>query len=152
MKLPGEEDTLWVPDLSSMEEPLILDAPAASLVSNPHCLLDMDLLQTPSGFDSFSCEFTLEVTEEAVIRGILGWFEVEMSPGQWFNTSPLHGATHWHQTFFPLLERFGGSPGSKIKGTFALQPHEENHRGLRIQIDLIEPALNVGSKLIFNWE
>jgi hypothetical protein len=30
-----------------------------------------------------------------VLNAIIGWFEVEMSPGVWLSTSPFSEKTHW---------------------------------------------------------
>ena len=37
-----------------------------------------------------------------MLAGIVGWFELEMTPGKWLSTDPGQEGTHWQQTFFPI--------------------------------------------------
>ena len=74
-------------------------------IASSHCIvLDLDLLQAPNNFDSFSSNFELTITRDCIVKAIIGWFEVEMTPGVWLSTSPLSEKTHWQQTVFPLIE------------------------------------------------
>ena len=46
----------------------------------------------------------MELIEERdeMPAGIVGWFELEMSPGVWLSTAPDQELTHWQQSFFPI--------------------------------------------------
>lgn len=51
-------------------------------------LIDKSLLELPPDFDSFDSEFAIEAERDSSVFGLLGWFDVEMTEGVWFSTSP----------------------------------------------------------------
>lgn len=151
-KQEGETMQLSVPDLDVYTEPLVIDVAPDSIISDSQCILDINLLEVDEGFDSFTAQFNLMAMKEAVFRGFVAWFDVEMTPGEWFSTSPFHGATHWHQTFFQATERFGVSNGTRVSGTLKCFPHKNNYRGLQIDITLTEPLEVESKRLQFSWD
>ena len=87
---PEGDSIELVPELDpASSEPLIIDIPSGNLISDAHCILDLNLLDVGQNFDSFSATFSLPTTQEDVFRGLVGWFDAEMIPGQWFSTSPF---------------------------------------------------------------
>ena len=42
----------------------------------------------PTDFDSYDAEVELTVLRDEMLAGIVGWFELEMSPGVWMSTAP----------------------------------------------------------------
>ncbi len=138
--------------MNSSVEPMVLDIDPSTIISEFNCVLDLDLMQAPADFDSFSSDFTLIGNQSGVFRGLVAWFDAEMTSDHWFSTSPAHGSTHWHQTFFPAKDRFGVSEGSVIQGRISCRPHPSNYRGLQIEIKVIEPIMGRQSSLIYDWE
>ncbi len=37
------------------------------------------------------------------INALIAWFDVEMTPNNWFSTSPFEPPTHWEQTILPII-------------------------------------------------
>jgi hypothetical protein len=75
-----------------------------TITSSNALVLDLNLLEAPTNFDSFSSNFELRISRDSLVSAIVSWFEVEMTPGSWLSTSPFSERTHWEQTVFPLLE------------------------------------------------
>ena len=40
-------------------------------------------------FDSFQSEMEFSLLRDACVNALVGWFEVEMTPGVWLSTSPF---------------------------------------------------------------
>jgi hypothetical protein len=74
------------------------------------------------------------VIQDCQVNGLVGWFDVEMTEGVWFSTSPYEGDTHWHQTVFPLIEVFSSVNGDILKGSINVRPIPDDHRGLQITV------------------
>ena len=55
----------------------------------------MDILTLPSDFDTYDGEVELLVERDEMLAGIVGWFELEMSPDVWLSTAPDKEPTHW---------------------------------------------------------
>jgi hypothetical protein len=92
------------------------------------------LLEAPTEFDSFESNFQLAVIKDCEVNGLIGWFEVEMTEGVWFSTSPYEGETHWQQTVFPLIDPFSSQSGDILIGNIRVRPIADDHRGLHITI------------------
>ena len=75
-----------------------------------------------------------------------------MTPGKWLSTAPFEKPTHWHQTFFPVVERFALNKGETVTGIVSCQPHRKNYRGLFIEIKINEPAQEQESPFTYDWE
>ncbi len=90
--------------------------PEGTLVSSSSLILDLNLMEAPANFDSFSSDFKLDVEKDCYIDALVGWFDVQMTPDVWLSTSPTAPLTHWQQTVFPLLERKQVKAGSALIG------------------------------------
>jgi hypothetical protein len=75
--------------------------PEDTIVSSSSLILDLDLLKAAANFDSFTSDFKLEIQKDCKINALVGWFDVQMTPGVWLSTSPFAPVTHWQHTVFP---------------------------------------------------
>jgi hypothetical protein len=75
-----------------------------------------------------------------MLAGVVGWFELEMSPGVWLSTAPDKQATHWQQTFFPVPEGFEVRTQMTLRVVFKYDPHKEDHRGMRVDLWVLLPG------------
>ena len=110
--------------------PEIIYVKHEEIISTTQEVLSLCLLEAPKGFDSFESDFQLTVMQDCEVNGLVGWFDVEMTEGVWFSTSPYEGGTHWHQTVFPLIEAFSSVNGDILKGNITVRPIADDHRGL----------------------
>ncbi len=63
-------------------------------------------------------EGTLMAREDGCAYGLCAWFDVRLSPGVAFSTSPDAPATHWQQTLFPLAEPLAVRAGEPVRVRF----------------------------------
>lgn len=66
-------------------------------------------------------------------HGLIGYFDLDMAPGQTLSTSPFARETHWHQSYFPvpaLQVPAGGQVGVRVR-TF-LDDGDELRMGLTV--------------------
>jgi hypothetical protein len=89
-------------DLPKFILPKIIQVRKERIITSSATLQDLDLRTLPSDFDSFDAEVELIVERDEMLAGVVGWFELEMSPGVWLSTAPDQEPTHWQQTFFPI--------------------------------------------------
>jgi hypothetical protein len=87
-------------------------------------------------FSSFTSRFEFIISQDSVMSGIVGWFDVEMLPEFWFSTSPSDASTHWEHTLFQLSSERPVSKGSLVKGGIRCKPIDTDHRGLDIRITI----------------
>lgn len=70
------------------------------------------------------------------MNALVGWFDVQMTPGVWLSTSPFTPLTHWQQTVFPLLEPRQVKAGSTVNVKLDCRPPLDDHRALAIRLEL----------------
>ena len=90
----------------------------------------------PANIESFHHEFKLVIEKDCVVNAIVGWFDVEMTPGVWLSTSPLAPITHWRQTVFPLLELKHYLTTSTMEGKIDCRPPIDDYRALAIRLEI----------------
>ncbi len=59
------------------------------MVSSSSLVLDLNLMKADANFDSFTSDFVLDIQMDCQINALVGWFDVEMTPGVWLSTSPF---------------------------------------------------------------
>ena len=91
-----------VNELSDQVEPVVVLVPNESLLTEAAVLQEIDLLKVSPEFDSFVSRVDLRATDDGILGGLLGWFDLEMAPMNWLSTAPGKPATHWKQVYFPL--------------------------------------------------
>lgn len=77
------------------ENALVTVIDGSLIVSTLTPILEISLYEADSQFDRFAQRFSLTMLREAKVSGLVGWFDVEMTPGVWFSTSPFEEPTHW---------------------------------------------------------
>jgi predicted RNA methylase len=70
-------------------EALIQPVSSEFIISTAALTLDLDLANTPQEFDSFKSDFELTLERDSHLNSLVGWFDVEMTPGVWLSTSPF---------------------------------------------------------------
>jgi hypothetical protein len=106
------------------------------IISSCEEVLDLNLYEAPSDFDSFQSEFKLEMKADGGLNSIVGWFDANMTEDTWFSTSPSEGDTHWHQTVFPVIGAPNLKIGDLISGKIRVRPIHDDHRGLHVTLNV----------------
>jgi hypothetical protein len=70
-------------------EAMVQQVTAESISSSNSMVLDLNLTISPKDFDSFQSEMELTMIRDARVNALVGWFDVEMTPGVWLSTSPF---------------------------------------------------------------
>ena len=70
-------------------EAIVQQVSAESISSTNSKVLDINLTTVPKDFDSFQSEIELTMLRETRVNALVGWFDVEMTPGVWMSTSPF---------------------------------------------------------------
>jgi hypothetical protein len=76
-------------------EAIIQSVTPEQMISEKCSVLEIILKKVEPNFDSFESEFELKLSKSGSINAIVAWFDVEMTPNNWFSTSPYEPATHW---------------------------------------------------------
>lgn len=74
------------------------------------------------------------------MSGFVVWFDAELSDSVLLSTSPRSTPTHWKQTLLYLSQPLLAIYASTIEGKFTIGPHEQNHRGLKIVVEIKGPG------------
>jgi len=112
-------------------------------------ILDLELKDTQSNFDSFTKKFATIIRKKSLVNALVGWFEVEMTDGNWMSTSPFEEQTHWEQTVFPITSGAYLEEGEVISGQITCRPIATNYRGLDLLFEL--SISKEAAPLIFNY-
>jgi hypothetical protein len=124
--------------------------PEDTIVSSSSLILDLDLLKAAANFDSFTSDFKLEIQKDCKINALVGWFDVQMTPGVWLSTSPFAPVTHWQHTVFQLLETKQYKAGSTIVGKLDCRPPLDDHRALEIMLEIQDCESELGVAIIYH--
>jgi protein arginine N-methyltransferase 1 len=62
-----------------------------------------------------------KVSRPGLLNGLVGFFEVELSPNVKISTSPKAKRTHWQQVFFPMLRGVEAGEGYNVTAKFRAQ-------------------------------
>ncbi|EMR10737.1 hypothetical protein PNEG_00886 [Pneumocystis murina B123] len=122
----------------AMKEPLVDTVELRAVVTDPYCLLTLDLYTTKKEDLSFTKEWELKARKKDYIHAIIAWFDIEFhSSGKpvRFSTGPHARYTHWKQTIFYLNHIIDINEGQTIQGTLTNLQNEKNRRDLDIIIE-----------------
>ena len=131
-----EGGSVEVNELSDKAEPLVVLVPNESVLTEPAVLQEIDLLKVSPEFDSFVSRVDLTATDEGILGGLVGWFDLEMTPTNWLSTAPGKPATHWKQVYFPLPRAIPVAKGRTYPLWLHYQPPHQDHRGMHIDISI----------------
>jgi SAM-dependent methyltransferase len=101
--------------------PEVRSVDAAAVVTPPAEVGVVDALEARGIPERLSA--TLVPARDGDAHGIVGWFDVRLSPGVAFSTAPGAPETHWRQTFFPFPKPLRLRAG----------------RGVRVEVDPLAP-------------
>lgn len=112
-------------------EPVVDTAPEQGIVTDDSILADFDLNKVTTEELTFEASWSLTPLESTELNGFIVWFDVSFEGPEAtviLSTSPFEPSTHWAQTIFYLEEPIHVDVDVPIKGTFAIQPNDKNHR------------------------
>ena len=110
--------------------------PNESLLTEAAILHEIDLLKVSPEFDSFVSRVDLRATEQGIIAGLVGWFDLEMTPMNWLSTAPGKPATHWKQVYFPLPRAIPVAKGRTYPLWMHYRPPDQDHRGMQVDVSI----------------
>lgn len=91
----------------------ILLIPPNGILAAPICVKDLDFYSV-QGDVTLDREATFVIERNGILHGIVGWFEVQLSPNVRLATGPASQPTHWKQTLFPIAERVRVVEGDSV--------------------------------------
>jgi len=77
-----------------------------------------------------------------MLAGIVGWFELEMTPGTWLSTAPGEPPTHWQHLFFPIRTGYQVRSGMNLRVSIKYEPPKDDHRGMKVDLWVQLPGTN----------
>ena len=110
--------------------------PKEGILTEAVVLQDIDLLKVSQEFDSFVTRVDLRATDEGILAGLVGWFDLEMTPMNWLSTAPGKPATHWKQVYFPLPRAIPVAKGRTYPLWVDYRPPSHDHRGMLIDVSI----------------
>jgi hypothetical protein len=110
--------------------------PKESLLTDGAVLHEVDLVKVSLEFDSFISRVDLRATEQGILGGLVGWFDLEMTPHNWLSTAPGKPATHWKQVYFPLPRDIPVTKGRTYPLWMHYRPPTQDHRGMQVDVSI----------------
>jgi protein arginine N-methyltransferase 3 len=107
------------------------------VLTKPNIICEVDINTCDLNYSNFSYDFSLEVTKDAKMTSLVGYFDTFFDLPQEkisFSTSPAATQTHWRQTVFYLDEPVDVKVGEVIQGKFICQRDKKDLRSLKIEI------------------
>jgi len=86
--------------------------PPESLLAKPARFAQIDLRTIQKR--SIKNNLSFSILRNGILNGIAGWFNVRLTEGIAFDTSPVSKQTHWKQAFFPFRESFPVQEGGRL--------------------------------------
>ncbi|MFX4287777.1 hypothetical protein ACQBJO_14005 [Janibacter sp. G349] len=80
--------------------PVRLDTWPHTFVSDEFGILTLSLLQDPPDEQTFTVHTT--ATHDAIVDGIVAWFDMDLGDGESITTRPGASSTHWMQAYIPF--------------------------------------------------
>ena len=108
--------------------------PKEGILTEAVVLQDIDLLKVSQEFDSLVTRVDLRATDEGILAGLVGWFDLEMTPMNWLSTAPGKPATHWKQVYFPLPRAIPVEKGRTYPLWVDYRPPYHDHNGMLIDV------------------
>jgi len=103
---------------------------AQNVISSPSCVLDIgDLASCDlSDCQSLCASFDLSSHVRAELHGFVGYFAVELVPGQWLSTAPDAEPTHWRHVLFHCELPLPVQQDERIRGRLTMTQATQNPR------------------------
>ncbi|MBK7758155.1 MAG: class I SAM-dependent methyltransferase [Deltaproteobacteria bacterium] len=73
--------------------------------------------------------------EGGVVRGLAGWFVLDMAPGLQLPSGPSDPLTHWKQIYFPI-KPIELAPGDSLNVHMDVEPATDDRRGIRVSWEI----------------
>ena len=125
-----------VNELSDQAEPLVVLVPYESILTEAAVLQEIDLLKVSQEFDSFVTRVDLRATEQGILGGLVGWFDLEMTSHNWLSTAPGKPATNWKQVYFLLPRDITVAKGRSYPLWMHYRPPSQDHRGMQVDVSI----------------
>ena len=110
--------------------------PKESLLTEGSVVHEIDLLKVSPEFDSFVSRVELRANEHGILGGLVGWFDLEMTPQNWLSTAPGKPATHWKQVYFPLPRAIPVAKGRTYPLWMHYHPPNQDHRVMQVDVSI----------------
>jgi len=123
----------------AISEPLIDNVPSKQIISDSHCILNLDLYTVKVQDLSFEGLFQLKFKHDDYCHAIAAYFDVLFSKCNTevqLSTGPFDNNTHWKQTVFYFDKFLMVTKGTILNGKINVQPNKKNHRYLDIVLDI----------------
>ena len=69
------------------------------------------------------------------MRGLAGWFVLDMAPGLQLPSGPSDPLTHWKQIYFPI-KPIELAPGDSLNVHMDVEPATDDRRGIRVSWEI----------------
>ena len=117
-------------------KPAIEFAMPQNMMSDASCVLDLDLEACAvADCQVVRAGFECRSHVRAEVHAFVGYFDVELSAGQWLSTSPEEEPTHWRQTLFFLRQPLLVQQDELLKGTLAMSQNVTNPRCWDVELE-----------------
>lgn len=120
-----------------LEEPTVDIVQGEAVVTDPCCILTLDLNTCTVADATFASHFKLRCTKRDFVHAMIVWFDVTFSCCHVpvvFSTGPFNHYTHWKQTVFYLRDPITAEQGEEVTGMIAVRKSSKNHRELDIKM------------------
>jgi len=130
--------------MSCMRSPILGEASvevvgSQFVASSSPKVLDLDINTCSVADTEFTSSFTLEISRDCELTGILGYFDtffdLPTSPVM-FSTGPDSTPTHWKQTVFYLPEKISVVEGQELSGRIVCKRMKTDARALKVSLTL----------------
>ena len=128
--------SLWDKTLLKFVTPNIIVIPKERLITTVATVQDIDLMTIHSDYHEYTETVDLFVERDGMLAGIVGWFELEMTPGVWLRTAPGEELTHWQHCFFPIRHGFQVLSLTHLKVFIMYRTPKEDYRGMRVDLSI----------------
>jgi len=95
-----------------LNSPHVIRAGAGSMLASPQFFKQVEIAR-PSEF-LFDVILTYRIEKRAILHGLLGWFDLQISDGVCLSNAPWNADSTWGQVAFPLAQPRPVEAGEKI--------------------------------------
>jgi protein arginine N-methyltransferase 1 len=127
----NEKKTFWndvygfdmsVMSTSVFKDPVVDTVPAAQIMSDYCCILDIDLVNMKADEVNFSSYYSLKMNYTDKVHALVAWFDTtfgELTRPVVLTTSPMKKYTHWKQSVLYLDKPLDVRKGDTLYGSIA---------------------------------
>jgi hypothetical protein len=133
-------------------EAIIGECRDKDVVSTICSILELDLLTTTFTSNTFQANVKTQCIKDAIIFGIVSWFNCLLAPGSALDTSPFSKPTHWKQMMFPFSHSYICKKDELLTINVDVKPLPHNHRALSVDFKVVNEESSVVAKQVYTTE